>query len=172
LSRSISRQTGQELENPGMKRQVFLARTSLKAAPEAVFRWHARPEALEELTPPWESVVVEARTGGIEETGSRVQLRMRVGPWRPRWIAAHKDCIPGRRFRDVQVKGPFAVWEHTHEFLPDGDGSILEDRVEYALPGGRLAHWLFGGFVRRKLKRLFDYRHRVTAAALGGARTP
>ncbi len=150
-----------------MKRQEFVARTRLKAAPEEVFRWHARPEALEDLTPPWEPVEVESRTGGIEDEGSRVQIRMRVGPFRPRWIAEHRECVPGRRFRDVQVKGPFAHWEHTHSFLPDGSGSILEDRVEYALPGGRLAHWLFGGFVRRKLRRLFDYRHRVTAEALG-----
>jgi len=151
-----------------MEKQVFVAQTRLKAAPEEVFRWHARPEALDELSPPWEPVEVESRTGGIEQQGSRVQLRMRVGPCRLRWIAEHRDCVPGRRFRDVQVKGPFALWEHTHDFIPDGSGSILEDRVEYALPGGRLAHWLLGGFVRRKLKRLFDYRHRVTAEALSG----
>ncbi|MHC4550744.1 MAG: SRPBCC family protein [Planctomycetota bacterium] len=154
-----------------MWKEEFVARTRLGAAPEAVFRWHAEPEALERLTPPWERVEVVARTGGIEEEGSRVHLRMRVGPFRRRWIAEHRDCVPGRRFRDVQVEGPFAFWEHTHSFEPDGAGFLLEDRIVYALPGGRLAHWLVGGFVRRKLKRLFAYRHRVTADALGGTAT-
>ena len=145
----------------------FVARTRLAATPEEVFAWHAEPNAFEKLTPPWEPVEVESRSGaGIEEEGFRVVLRMRVGPFRPRWIAEHHDCVPGRRFRDIQVSGPFKLWEHTHSFLPDGDGCVLEDRIRYALPGGALADWLFGGFVRRKLKRMFDYRHRVTAEAL------
>ncbi len=155
-----------------MKTHKFIARTRLDADPQDVFDWHARPGAFEKLTPPWEPVEVESRTGGIDQPGSRVRLRMRVGPFRVRWISEHRDCIPGRQFRDVQVQGPFAAWDHTHSFLPDGDGCMLEDRVEYALPGGRLAHWLFGGFVRRKLHRLFDYRHRVTAQSLRDERVP
>jgi ligand-binding SRPBCC domain-containing protein len=61
------------------------------------------------------------------------------------------------------------LWEHKHSFLPDGEGSILEDRIEYALPGGRVAHWVAGWFVRRKLKRMFDYRHKVTMDSLAAA---
>jgi ligand-binding SRPBCC domain-containing protein len=145
--------------------ETFVARTRLPASPEEVFRWHAEPETLERLTPPWEPVEVEERTGPIDQIGSRVHLRLRVGPFRPLWIAEHRECEPGRRFRDVMVRGPFARWDHIHSFDPHEDGCILEDRIEYALPGGRLAHWLFGSLVRRKLERLFDYRHRVTAEA-------
>ena len=149
-----------------MKRYEFVARSRLNATAEEVYRWHTLPDAFERLTPPWEPVEVESKTGTIEEEGSLVTIRLRMGPFRPRWVSRHHDCIPGRQFRDTQIKGPFALWEHTHSFLPDGDGSILEDRIEYALPGGRVAHWVAGWFVRRKLKRMFDYRHRVTAESV------
>jgi ligand-binding SRPBCC domain-containing protein len=63
----------------------------------------------------------------------------------------------------IQVRGPFARWEHTHIFEADGpDACYLEDRIEYALPLGFLGRWLLGAFIERKLQRLFEYRHRVT----------
>jgi ligand-binding SRPBCC domain-containing protein len=148
----------------------FVARSRLDASAQEVYRWHTLPDAFERLVPPWEPVEVESKSGTIEEEGSLVTVRLRVGPFRPRWVSRHHGCIPGRQFRDTQIEGPFAFWEHTHSFHPDGNGSILEDRIQYALPGGRIAHWLAGWFVRRRLKRMFDHRHRVTAEAF--ARTP
>lgn len=153
---------------------TFLKRTRIAAAAEAVFAWHAEPGALERLTPPWEPVRVVERSGGIEP-GARVVLEMRLGPLRRRWVAQHTAWEPGRWFRDVQVSGPFARWEHTHRFIPivggPGDEAAcwLEDEVHYALPLGWLGRLLAGWYVRRKLERLFAYRHRVTAAAFAEA---
>jgi hypothetical protein len=89
-----------------------------------------------------------------------------IGPlWRT-WISEHTACEEGCMFRDIQIKGPFARWEHTHRFEPDGPSACyLEDRVEYALPLGALGKLSAGRFVRRKLDRLFAYRHDFTAAA-------
>ena len=66
--------------------------------------------------------------------------------------------MPGERFVDAQIYGPYALWHHTHEFEADGDGTIVRDTVRYALPFG-----VFGGlahlaFVRRDLEKIFDYR--------------
>ncbi len=150
-----------------MKTEVFVKRSRLEAPAEEVFRWHAAPGALERLTPPWERVQVLERTGGIEN-GGRVVLRMGFGPLAVRWVAEHSYYIEGRQFRDVQVAGPFARWEHTHRVEPDGPSACwLEDHIEYALPFGLLGRWLAGALVRRRLERLFDYRHNATAAALG-----
>jgi ligand-binding SRPBCC domain-containing protein len=44
----------------------------------------------------------------------------------------------------------------------------LEDRIVYELPLGPLGRWLGGGFVRSRLDRMFEYRHRVTVEALAG----
>jgi uncharacterized protein (TIGR01777 family) len=144
-----------------MKSHVFRRRSRLEATAAEVFRWHAQPGALERLNPPWDPADVVSRTGGIEEQGSRVILR--VGPLGQRWVAEHWGCRPGREFRDRQISGPFALWQHTHRMEPDGAASILEDEIEYALPGGMIGNLLGAGFVRSTLERVFTYRHRVTA---------
>lgn len=149
-----------------MPTREFVQRSRLPYTAERVFAWHARPGALERLTPPFAPVEVVERTGGIEP-GARVVLRIPVGPASVTWTAEHRDLEPGRLFRDVQVRGPFARWNHTHRFLPDGPAaSVLEDRVAYALPGGALGDAIGDGFVRRMLAAMFAYRHRVTAGDL------
>lgn len=144
----------------------FVARSQIQASAEELFRWHAEPGALERLTPPWEPVEVEQRAPGIRH-GDRGVLRVRLGPFRIRWVFEHRDYIEGHQFRDVQISGPFRCWEHTHLFTPQASGDcILEDRIEYELPLGVLGNFLGGWFVRGKLRKLFAYRHRVTSEAV------
>lgn len=172
-----------------MKPELFLYRTRIPASADRVFAWHAEPGTLERLTPPWERVRVLERTGGLEP-GARVVLEMWLGPLRRYWVAEHTAWLPGREFTDVQRAGPFAFWEHTHRFIPipavdgasdaprdqaagapvtasDAAACWLEDEVRYRLPGGRVAHLLFSWYVRRKLGRLFSFRHAVTRTAFG-----
>ena len=150
--------------------EIFVFRSRMPASAESVYRFHAEPEALTRLTPPWEHAMVYEQTGGIEDLGSRVKIRLRVGPFSQTWVAEHAACEPGRMFRDVMVSGPFKKWEHTHLFTPDGpdgdDASWLEDRVEYEMPLGWLGKTLGGWYARRRLQRMFVWRHAVTAEAV------
>jgi len=140
----------------------FVRATRLPATAEAVYRWHARPGAFERLGPPWRRVAVTAGADGLSD-GNRVEISIRVGPGRVRWVAELSDCVKGRRFSDVQIEGPFARWTHRHGFEPLEDGGcLLEDRIEYALPFGALGRLAAGAAVRRELERLFIYRHRTT----------
>ena len=59
-----------------MTRRVFERRTRLDAPAEEVYGWHARPGALERLSPPWDPPLVESRSGGIADEGARVVLRV------------------------------------------------------------------------------------------------
>ena len=146
-----------------MKTETFVRRSRIGASAEAVYAWHALPDALEKLAPPGDHVRILERTGGIE-SGARVVIQFGRWPFLRRWIAEHREFQRGRYFSDVQISGPFAYWKHTHSFGPDGsDSCILEDRVEYALPFGVVGRWFASWWVRRKLARLFEYRHRVTA---------
>ena len=139
----------------------------MPASAEAVYAWHAEPDALTRLTPPWENARVIEQTGGIDHLGSRVKIRVRVGPVSQVWTAEHTACEPGRMFRDVMVSGPFHRWEHTHLFIPDGpNSSWLEDRVEYEFPLGWLGKLVGGAYTRRRLAGMFEFRHRVTAEAV------
>ena len=55
-----------------MTRRTFVKRSRLEASADEVYRWHARPGALERLSPPWDPPVVESRAGTIEDEGARV----------------------------------------------------------------------------------------------------
>lgn len=111
---------------------------------------------------------MEARTGpGIEE-GTRLTIALRAGPFRMRWVAEHGPVVPGRRFEDRQLSGPFARWRHEHRFEPRGvAGCVLEDRITYALLGGALGALAGGRVARARIARMFRYRHAVTQADLG-----
>jgi ligand-binding SRPBCC domain-containing protein len=144
---------------------IFEKRSRIAAPPEQVFAFHERPDALERLTPPWEHARVIEKTGGIK-VGARVVLETAIGPIHARWVAEHTMYEAGRMFQDRQVSGPFAKWVHTHTFEPDGDGgSWLLDHIDYELPMGFVGRLFGGAFVRRKLERMFEFRHRVTREA-------
>jgi ligand-binding SRPBCC domain-containing protein len=150
-----------------MGREIhFTAVSSIHAPAEEVFRWHADPDALKRLTPPWEPVEFLEPAPGIRD-GDLGVLRVRVGPFRVRWVFQHRDYVEGRQFRDVQISGPFRRWDHTHRMIPEGPSMCrLEDCIEFELPFGWIGRFLGAWYVRRKLKKLFRYRHRLTAEAM------
>ncbi len=124
-----------------------------------LFAWHERPGALERLTPPWESMEVVERSGGIGKD-ARVVLRGRVGPFRTTWEAVHTAFERDVLFRDEMRRGPFATWVHTHRFdALEERRSRLEDSIEYALPFGAPGRLLAGRHARRRIERAFAYRH-------------
>jgi hypothetical protein len=156
-----------------MKGETFIARSAMPASPAELYAWHARPGAFTRLQPPWERVQLLEDPRGIANL-SRARLRVKLGPLWLSWIARHEGDEPGRRFVDVQERGPFAAWRHEHDFEPEPagspDASVLVDRVTYRLPGGPLGRFLGAGVVRRKLARLFRYRHAITREDLASWR--
>lgn len=142
---------------------VFRARTTVPHPPEEVFAWHERPGALERLTPPWETVTVRRRDGGIRD-GATVVLTLKKGPMDLTWEVVHRDYEEGRQFVDEQVSGPFDRWVHHHRFLPAGDGGcIVEDEIEWEPPLGSAGDLLAAPVVQRDLERSFAFRHRRLA---------
>lgn len=106
------------------------------------------------------------RTGGIQN-GGRVVLKVKMGPINTDWVLMHRDFIENRQFCDIQLKGPFQRWEHTHRFEPDGPAACqMEDTIDYTLPGGPLGSILGSNFTQHRLERLFHYRHQVVAQDL------
>lgn len=143
--------------------ELFAYRSRMPASAEVVYRFHAEPDALYRLTPPWEKAQVIASTGGIEKIGSLVTLRVSVGPFSQNWIAEHVACEPGKMFRDAMRSGPFRKWEHTHLFTPETENSSwLEDRVEFDFPLGALGKLFAGAYIHNRLQRMFEWRHKTT----------
>jgi uncharacterized protein (TIGR01777 family) len=149
-----------------VRTETFVYRSRIPVSAADAFDWHVRPGAFERLAPPWEHIRVLDFGNGVSE-GSRVEIELAIRPFRQRWTAEHRDIIPGRQFRDIQLRGPFAFWEHTHSLSEEGpDACWLEDRIEYALPFGTLGRWFGRPLIRQKLQSTFAYRHSTTTADL------
>ena len=153
---------------------VFSKSSEIQASARDVFAWHQSPDALKTLIPPWEKVTIEQPPASLGD-GALAVLVLHLGPMKFRWVARHRDFIDrgeqGGEFTDEQVSGPFASWVHRHIVRATGSAScVLEDRIEYAVPFGWLGETLAGWHVRKKLARMFDYRHAATISALRPAR--
>jgi ligand-binding SRPBCC domain-containing protein len=89
-----------------------------------------------------------------------------------RWRTYVREYDPPYRFVDVQVRGPWARWEHRHRFLAEDGGTWLEDRITYRLPLGPLGRALHGALVHRQLRAAWAFRQRRLAELLGGGARP
>lgn len=143
---------------------TFTKVSRIEAPAEKVREWHFAEGAFEKLTPPWEKATVLESPGELVD-GARAVIEVGVGPLRQRWVAVHEITEDG--FIDRQEEGPFASWEHHHRFVPiDETSSELRDEIHYRLPLGWIGNCFGGPFVRRKLERMFRYRHEITKEAL------
>ncbi len=145
-----------------MRMRLLVWRSGVPVSARDLFGWHERTMAFERLTPAWEKVKVREQDGGIRD-GARVVLQIPFGPFSTEWEVRHEGYVADRQFVDRQIRGPFAFWKHSHLVeAVSAKESVLEDRIEYALPFGAIGDFFGSGMVRRKLERLFLYRHAVT----------
>jgi ligand-binding SRPBCC domain-containing protein len=89
-----------------------------------------------------------------------------------RWRAFIREWDPPYRFVDVQLRGPYARWEHRHRFLEERSGTWVEDRVTYRLPLGPLGRAAHALLVRRQIAALWRYRTRRLGELLGPVSSP
>ncbi len=143
----------------------FVKESEIAASAAEVFAFHEAPDAFARLQPPWQRTEILVPPSSLA-IGTRVVLRTKVGPFWQTIEAEHVDYQAGVMFADRMNRGPFARWLHRHVITPRGPHACtLTDDIDYALPFGWLGRLVGGGFARRQLVRLFDYRHAVTRAA-------
>ncbi len=143
----------------------FVKESTIDAPAEEVFAFHEAPDAFERLQPPWQATEIVQPPTSLE-VGTRVVVKVRVGPFWQTLVAEHVAYEPGRMFADRMVSGPFASWLHRHVVTPTDPGRcLLTDDIEYELPFGALGRLFGGRFARRSLERLFEFRHEVTRRA-------
>jgi ligand-binding SRPBCC domain-containing protein len=130
----------------------------INATVDEVFGFHEREDAFTLLTPRFPPVRLISKSREGIQSGTRVELRVGVFSW----IALHTRYEKNKLFVDEQIRGPFSKWIHRHEFEPADGRTLLTDRIEYELPGGRLVNALFRWAVAAGLHQMFNHRHRVT----------
>jgi ligand-binding SRPBCC domain-containing protein len=131
----------------------------LDVPPEAVFAFFADAAHLEAITPPllrFELLTPPPLAMGV---GTFIQYRLRLHGVPVRWDTLIQAWEPPHRFVDVQVRGPYRLWHHTHDVQAlDGERALMRDTVRYAIGFGMLGALAHRLIVRRDLEAIFDYR--------------
>jgi ligand-binding SRPBCC domain-containing protein len=123
-----------------------------------LFPFFAAAENLERITPPWLNFRILSPSPVLMQKGRLIDYSLRLHGLPLRWRSEISTWEPPHRFVDTQVRGPYRQWVHTHTFTEVAGGTLCEDDVNYAVPGGR---WVDTIFVRPQLTRIFAYRQKV-----------
>ena len=122
------------------------------------FDFFAQAENLGRITPPWLHFRIRSRLPIQMRVDARIDYTIRLAGVPLHWRTRIAAWEPERSFVDVQERGPYALWEHTHLFEPQESGVLMTDRVRYALPLGWLGQAAHAIAVRSALATIFDYR--------------
>jgi ligand-binding SRPBCC domain-containing protein len=134
---------------------------------ERAFELYSEARNLERITPPWLGFRVSTPAPIEMREGALIEYRLKLHGLPVRWRTQIAVWQPPLRFVDVQLRGPYALWEHTHTFERDGEQAVvIGDRVRYALPLGPLGEIAHAAFVVRDLRNIFDYRASAVAELL------
>lgn len=150
-----------------LERQQFLPEVELEDA----FGFFADAGNLERITPPWMSFRILTPRPIVMRPGTVIDYRLKLFGVPTSWRTVIPVWEPPHRFVDLQQKGPYAAWEHTHELRREGSGVLMADRVVYRLPLGPLGRLVHELGIRAMLAAIFDYRYRTIREVFAGRRS-
>ena len=133
-------------------------RIDLPISPERVWTFIATPRNLNQLTPPELNFRIVSPVPELMYDGLIIRYAISIPLFGTHdWLTEIKHIQPGRSFVDEQRCGPYRLWYHKLEPLPDGQCRML-DRVHYQLPFGPLGDLVHRYRVEPMLQRIFDFR--------------
>ncbi len=124
---------------------------------DEVFRFFSDATNLQQLTPPWLRFRILTPKPIAMHQGTQIDYRIRLHGIPISWQSEISVWDPPLRFVDIQRRGPYRRWVHTHTFAAEGIGTRVSDRVDFEVPFG----WLTGRFVLHDVEKIFAFRRQV-----------
>jgi ligand-binding SRPBCC domain-containing protein len=145
------------------------SRIEIPKTPAEVFPFFADAANLDVLTPPWLHFKILSPQPIEMQKGTEIDYGLRLRGFPIRWRSRITEWEPPYLFVDEQTRGPYRVWVHEHHVSPMDGGTLVEDRVRYAVWGGGIANRLM---VAPDLGRIFAYRRTKLEERFSGANEP
>lgn len=153
----------------GMTIHVLERETVVGAPLGDVFPFFADAKNLERLTPPELRFRIVGDAPANVRAGTLIDYRLKLHGIPFGWRTLIESFEPGVAFVDLQIRGPYKLWRHTHRFEDLGRQTRMFDRVEYEVPFGPLGAIARAIFVTRQVGKIFDYRESAITALFGAA---
>jgi ligand-binding SRPBCC domain-containing protein len=135
---------------------------------EQAFAVFESPYNLARITPKWLNFRIATPGKVIIRKGAEIEYQIKWLGIPMSWKTIISEYEPPHFFEDFQVKGPYSYWRHRHTFRAVEGGTVVGDRVEYALPLGPLGRIANSLAVARQLRGIFEHRGRTLAPLIGG----
>ena len=118
------------------------------------------PKNLKKITPP--EMNFRILSGAERSIYSGQIIQYKVTPLMgitTRWVTEITNVRHKEYFVDEQRYGPYSLWHHKHFFKKINGGILMEDIVDYKIPYGLIGQFAHVIFVKKKLEKIFNYRH-------------
>ncbi|HEY5639770.1 MAG TPA: SRPBCC family protein [Dehalococcoidia bacterium] len=149
-----------------------LEREAIIPAPrDEVFPFFEDPRNLAKITPRSMGFTIREIDDLPIKPGFRIEYTIKWLGLPLKWVTLIEEYDPPRGFTDVQARGPYRSWRHSHSFEDLGDRTLMRDRVQYELPFGILGSAAHRLIVARQLERIFDHRARRIRRLFASAAT-
>ena len=125
---------------------------------DKVFEFFSAAENLDRLTPTSLHFKILTPSPIDLKTGAIIDYRLSLFGIPFGWRTLIETFEPNDRFVDKQLKGPYRLWRHLHEFSDASGGTHMFDRVEYEVPFGPIGEVARVLFVKRQVESIFDFR--------------
>lgn len=143
-----------------MKTYTLSRKQFLPISLQEAWSFFSDPSNLSKITPGdmGFTIVTDLKNKEMHE-GLLIEYRVRPLMNIPmKWVTKIGKVQKPLMFVDTQLKGPYALWEHTHTFEITANGVNMTDEVKYALPMGFLGDIAHVLFVKKRLNDIFNFR--------------
>ena len=139
---------------------------------DRVFAFFADAHNLERITPPFLRFRILNPSHIVMGPGALIDYTLRLHGLPIEWRTEITTWEPPVRFCDIQQRGPYAEWVHTHTFDEHDGGTMVRDDVRYRLPGPFFATRVVNALmVSPDTRRIFEFRHEALCEVFGARHT-
>jgi ligand-binding SRPBCC domain-containing protein len=142
---------------------TFTTKQLINSDIQSVWDFISSPGNLAKITPEFMGFDIIGNKSDLGKMYPGQIIEYYVSPFagiKMHWVTEITHVKDKEYFVDEQRSGPYSMWHHQH-FLREVEGGVeMTDIVHYKAPLGFLGKIANALFIRKQLKKIFDYRYR------------